>query len=338
MTNLALSYIHPDVQAAYAVLEGKFLDKPLALKLAALQGQDILDLIALAHRVKTKFAPQGDMCTIMNAKSGACPENCRFCAQSAHHQAEVEEYPLVSEEQMLADAKRAYDHGVRVFGLVTSGTGYEARTPEFDRIVNSVRAIRRALPEMHVCVSVGMLTEPLVEALAAEGVYRYNLNLQVNPAKYHELISSTHSAEARIATIRLLQAHGIGTCTGGILGLGESMEDRVELAYAVRDLNIDVIPLNVLIPIPGTPLENQPLAPVSEIAKTFAIFRLVNPAKVIKFAAGRETRMKDFQGLLMLAGANGFLTGGYLTTRGRDVGEDRAFWAELEKFNGDSTA
>ncbi len=332
MPQLAVSYVHPDIQAAYDVLEGKPLDKSLALKLAALKGNDILDLISLAHRVKTRFAPQGDMCTIMNAKSGACPENCKFCAQSAHHQAEVEEYPLVSTEHMLADAQRAYANGVRVFGLVTSGTGYETRTPEFDRIVSSVRALRQALPDLHVCVSVGMLTEPLVAALAAEGVYRYNLNLQVNPAKYHELISSTHTAAARIETIRLLQAHGIGTCTGGILGLGESMEDRVELAYAVRELNIDVIPLNVLIPIAGTPLEHQPLAPVAEIAKTFAIFRLVNPTKVIKFAAGRETRMKDFQGLLMLAGANGFLTGGYLTTRGREAGEDRAFWSELEMF------
>lgn len=326
-------YLHPDIMTAYSVLEGKALEKSLAQKLAALQGPDILDLIALAHRVQAKLAPAGDICTIMNAKSGACPENCRFCAQSAHHPANVEAYPLVTPAQMLADARQAFDYGVRVFGLVTSGTGFEVPTPEFNGLVDGVRAIRQALPEMRVCVSVGMLAEPLVEILAAAGVYRYNLNLQVNPSKYSKLISTTHTVEDRIATIRRLQAYGIGTCTGGILGLGESMVDRVELAYAVRDLQVDVIPLNILMPIAGTPLEQQPPLEVSEIAKIFSIFRLVNPTKIIKFAAGRETRMKDFQGLLMLSGANGFLTGGYLTTRGRVASEDRAFWAELKNFN-----
>ena len=130
----------------------------------------------------------------------------------------------------------------------------------------------------------------------------------------------------------MLKELGVGVCCGGILGLGETMWDRVEMAYALKELNVDVIPLNVLIPIEGTALQDQTLTPVAEIAKTFALFRLINPKKTIKFAAGRETRMKDFQGLLMLAGVNGMLTGGYLTTRGRDTEEDNAFINDLNSF------
>jgi len=129
-----------------------------------------------------------------------------------------------------------------------------------------------------------------------------------------------------------VKKYGIQACCGGIFGLGETMEDRVELAYALRELDVEIIPLNVLIPIEGTKVENVEPISVSDIAKAFAITRLVNPTKSIKFAAGRETKMKDFQGLLMLAGINGFLTGGYLTTRGRETSEDMKLLEEIEYF------
>ena len=171
-----------------------------------------------------------------------------------------------------------------------------------------------------------------MKALADHHVYRYNMNLQTSPAKYAELVSTTHTIEEKIQTIKLLQKYGITNCTGGIFGLGESWGDRVDMAFAIRDLDVEGVPLNILLPIPGTPLEhNAPVTP-AEAAKCFAIFRLVNPTKMLKFCAGRETTMKDFQGLLMLSGLNALMTGGYLTTRGREIADDERFAASLGAF------
>ncbi len=325
--------IHPDIIKAYAVLDGQALSKDQALSLSRLGGQDILDLMALAHKVKNKFVPDLKTCTIMNAKSGACAEDCRFCSQSSHHSADIETYSLVSRETMLAQASQAYQNGVRRFGLVVSGTGYTVCISEFRDLISGIEAIRAEYPDMAICASFGILSEETVKILAESGLARYNINLQANPARYAKLVSTTHSVEDRIQTIHLLKKHGIKVCSGGIIGLGETMEDRVELALVLKNLDVDVIPLNVLIPIPGTALENQAPTPLTEITKTIALFRLLHPAKTIKLAAGRETRLKDFQGLLLLAGANGFLTGGYLTTRGRDIAEDQALQLELEGFH-----
>ena len=159
------------------------------------------------------------------------------------------------------------------------------------------------------------------------------MNLQTSPKRYGELIADSHTIEEKIQTIKHLQEFGVKICCGGIIGLGENFEDRIDMALAIRDLDIEGIPLNVLLPIPGTPLENTPPIAAADVAKTFALFRLINPSKQIKFAAGRETVMKDFQALLMLSGANSLMTGGYLTTRGRSVEEDKKFIAELNKFS-----
>jgi biotin synthase len=181
-------------------------------------------------------------------------------------------------------------------------------------------------------VSIGILSRETAKLLAEHHTWRYNMNLQTNPARYHELIADTHTIDDKIATIKHLQSFGVTNCTGGILGLGETWQDRVEMAFAIKELNVDGIPLNVLLPIKGTPLEKYPIMRPVDVAKAFALFRLVNPTKMIKFAAGRETVMKDFQGLLMLAGANSLMTGGYLTTRGRSVEEDQVFIGHLQEF------
>ena len=158
------------------------------------------------------------------------------------------------------------------------------------------------------------------------------MNLQTNPERYAELISDTHTIDEKIHTIRYLQKYEVSICCGGIFGLGETWRDRVKMAFACRELDVDGIPLNVLLPIPGTPLEKRPVMEPGDVAKAFSIFRLVNPTKTIKFAAGRETSMKDFQGLLMLAGMNAIITGGYLTTRGRSIEDDQRFIRHLERF------
>jgi biotin synthase len=324
--------LHPDLQAAYAVLAGQPLDRELALRLGRLEGPHILDLASLAHKVRLAFAPADHLCTILNAKSGACSEDCAFCAQSSHHTAAIEVYPLLANEQILEAAGRAYDQGIRTFGLVTSGRGWEEITPEVEAVLSAIRALHARYPDLAVCGSFGILSEGVTTALAEAGISHYNLNLQVAPDRYAELVSSTHTVTERLDTLRRLQRHGIKTCVGGIIGLGETLADRVELALSLRELNVDVIPLNVLLPLAGTALEHQPPVAIAEVVKTFALFRLLLPSKIIKFAAGRETTLKDFQGLLMLSGASGFLTGGYLTTRGRDIAEDQAFARALAGF------
>lgn len=325
--------LHSAIVKGYEVLEsGVGIDFVLAQELMALEGEDILDLMSLANKVRFRFSKETHACSIVNAKSGVCPQNCKFCAQSAHHNSEVEVYGL-SADKILAEAKRCHESGISHFGIVTSGTGYMELNAEFQTILDTIDKIKEQFPGMKICCSLGLLGEEPVKLLAEKGIGHYNINLQVNPERFAELIADTHEIRQKIETIKLLQKYGVSVCCGGILGVAEDREDRVKLAFACKDLGVTVIPLNVLVPIAGTPLESQPTLPVSEITKTFAIFRLVNPKLIIKFAAGRETVMKDFQGLLMLAGANGLLTGGYLTTRGRKVEDDTKFIKQLEGFH-----
>lgn len=324
---------HPALRAAAEALSaGRPIGRELAGELATLAGGDVLGLAALAHQVRNRHAPGTHLCSIVNAKSGACSENCRFCAQSAHHATAAETYGLLDPETLVERAEAAARAGVGRFGLVTSGFGHAEVDAGFEGNLRAIRAIRRRLPGLEVCASFGVLGPEPVRALAACGISHYNLNLQVAPGRYGELICDTHRVEERIGTIRLLKEHGIGVCCGGIIGVGETMAERLDLAFALRDLEVDVVPLNVLIPVAGTPLAGTPPVPAAEVVKTFALFRLIHPTRVIKFAAGRETVMKDFQGLLLLSGANGMLTGGYLTTRGRQTEEDRAFVEQLAGF------
>lgn len=331
------SRLHPDIEKAYAVLD---TGEPLSLELASALGQlpdsEVLDLVSLANRVKARHAANHGAihaCSIMNAKSGVCGENCRFCAQSKHNSAEVDVYELVDENKVLEQARSTWEQGIGHFGIVTSGYGYLKVTPEFERILGMIDRLHRELPGLHVCASLGVLGDAPAAELARHGIAHYNINIQVDPARYGELIADTHAVDERIETIRRLRSNGIGVCCGGILGVGETMQERIGMIFALRDLDVSVIPLNVLVPIDGTPLEGASPVSVPEIAKIFAICRLAHPTKIIKFAAGRETVMKDFQGLLMLAGADGFLTGGYLTTRGRDISTDRQLAAQLSKFS-----
>ena len=325
--------LHPRILEAGKVLEGGSLTRQEALALAEeIHHDDILDLISLANKVRKKFASPIVPCSILNAKSGVCPQNCRFCAQSAHHHTGIETYPLLPKEKVLEAAGKAFEQGVRAFGYVTSGYGYRSVTPEFQQILDTLDALHEQYPELKICVSIGILSEETARLLAEHHAWRYNMNLQTSPARYAELIADTHTIEEKIQTIRHLQKYGVTICCGGIFGLGENWRDRVDMAFAVRDLKVDGSPLNVLLPIPGTPLEKQPIMSPADVAKSFAIFRLVNPALMIKFAAGRETIMKDFQGLLMLSGLNSMITGGYLTTRGRSVEDDRLFIDRLNKF------
>jgi biotin synthase len=325
--------IHKLIEKAYIVLDGAALpDADAYALMREIHGTDILDLVSLANKVRQRWAAEFVPCSIVNAKSGECVQNCKFCAQSAHHHTEIECYPLLDHAAILESARQVYEHGVRSFGIVTSGYGYLQPNAEFEQILATMDCLYERFPDMKICVSIGMLSRETAKMLAQHHIGRYNMNLQTNPAKYAQLIADTHSIQEKIDTIKYLQEFGVEICCGGIIGLGETPDDRVAMALAVRELKVEGIPLNILLPIPGTKLENQPVLSPAEAAKAFAIFRLVNPKQQIKFAAGRETVMKDFQGLLMLAGANSIITGGYLTTRGRTVAEDETFLRQLKGF------
>jgi biotin synthase len=326
-------YVHPLIRKAYSVLDEQPISRETALSIAeTIHGADLLDLISLANKVRLKFAPALQSCSIINAKSGRCRENCRFCAQSAAYGTGIETYPILAPETVLEAAGKVYAEGVRTFGYVTSGRGWDKPDAEFQVILDTFDLIRAKYPDMRLCASLGILSEECVKLLAEHHVWRYNMNIQTSPARYGDLIATTHTIEQKLDTVRLMKKYGITNCTGGIFGLGETWADRVDMAFAIRELDVEASPLNVLLPIPGTPLEHQaPMTP-ADAAKTFAIFRLVNPTKTLRFCAGRETVMKDFQGLLMLSGLNALMTGGYLTTRGRDIAQDRAFAASLEAF------
>lgn len=325
--------LNPILENAYKVLDGAELSRAEALEIAQnIRGEEILDLISLANKVRNRFAGTMEPCSILNAKSGLCAQNCRFCAQSVHYATGIQTYSLLPPEKVLEAARTAVESGVRTFGYVTSGFGYKTVTPEFVIILKTLDLLHRELPMLRICVSVGILSRETAKLLAEHHTWRYNMNLQTNPKRYAELIADTHTIEEKIQTIRYLQEFGVTHCTGGILGLGETWEDRVELAFSVRALDVEGITLNILIPIPGTPLEGRPILHPAEAAKAFALFRLINPKKMLKFAAGRETVMKDFQGLLMLSGLSSVITGGYLTTRGRSVADDMQFLTLLEDF------
>ncbi len=324
--------IHPAIVTSYKVLDGEQLSEEEALALTQVEGTDILDLVSLANKVRDKFATPIKACSIINAKSGVCSQNCRFCAQSGHHSTGVESYDLLDPETIVASAREIYEQGVRTYGIVTSGWGYEEDNAEFRQLLSCMDALQQNFPDLRICISVGILSEKTAKLLAEHGAWRYNMNLQTNPERYAELISSTHTIEEKIQTIKYLQKYGVTICCGGIFGLGENWHDRVKMALTCRELAVEGCPLNVLLPIPGTPLEGLKVMEPADVAKAFAIYRLVNPEKMIKFAAGRETTMKDFQGLLMLSGMNSIITGGYLTTRGRSIEEDKELLQHLNYF------
>ncbi len=248
--------LHPDIERSYKVLDGEELSEAEALTLTGISGCDILDLVSLANKVRDKFAPEIVPCSIINAKSGVCSQNCKFCAQSGFHSTGIETYELLEPEKIIAGARAVYNQGVRTYGIVTSGLGYEETDPEFLRILECMDALKKEFPDLHICVSLGILTEAAARFLAEHGAYRYNMNLQTNPERYAELISDTHSIVKKIQTIRSLQKYGVTICCGGIFGLGENWNDRIKMAQACRDLNVDGIPLNVLLPIPAPRWKN----------------------------------------------------------------------------------
>ena len=274
------------------------------------------------------------LCAIVNAKSGRCPEDCSFCAQSAHHQAQIETYPLMDPHEILARAEEAVAMGAKRFSIVTSGKALTEQ--EFVQVTHAIRLMQERT-RLTLCASVGMLTPERAHALREAGLNRYHHNLET-AASFFPQVCTTHRYEEDLDTLRAAHEVRLEVCSGGIFGLGESSVQRLELAYTLKEMAVDSVPLNFLNPIPGTPLARaQTLTPL-EILKFVALFRFILPDKDIRICGGRELGLRDLHPLVFWAGANGIMIGNYLTTRGRDYQADlqmiRDLGMEVEVVNG----
>lgn len=266
-----------------------------------------------------------DLCTIINGRAGKCSENCKFCAQSVHHSTGAEEYGFLDVEKIVDVCRENGEKGVRRFSIVTAGR--TLGEGDYEKAMLAYRKMREECPEMKLCASHGLLTEEQFRGLRESGVSTYHANIETSE-KFFPQICTTHTFQDKLACIRAAKKAGLQVCSGGIIGLGESMEDRMDMAFALSELGIGSIPLNVLLPIAGTPLEDKKTLSEEEILRTVAIFRFINPAAYIRLAAGRAT-MEDSGRAAFLSGANATITGDMLTTSGNNTAQDREMLAGM---------
>lgn len=291
-------------------------------------GAEFSAFMAGAHTLKERaFGNVVQLCSIINAKSGRCQENCSFCAQSAHHHSSPPVYPLKTREEIIDGARRAQEEGSHCYGIVTSGTKPEVGR-EFDSILSAIREIRDRFT-IEPSASLGLLTKDLAQALADAGCVTYHHNLETARSFFPQ-ICTTHDYEEDVNTVRLAKAAGMKVCCGGILGLGETDKQRVELAETLRTLDVDSVPLNFLNPIQGTPLENQRSLSPMDCVRAITMFRYFLPDKPLSVCGGRETNLRELQSWIFMAGASGTMVGNYLTTSGRDRDVDMQMFADIE--------
>lgn len=315
-------------EIAEKVLADGQVDEAEALHLMALEGPDIHHLLAYAHEIRERFnGDRVELCSIINARSGNCGENCAFCAQSGHHNTDVPVYPLLDEETVLAKARAMEAAGARRFDLVTAGYGVSEDDPDFQRMLQIYRRLREETT-LDLCACFGNLTPGAARAMVEVGITRYNHNLEA-PRSFFPRICTTHTFDERVATVKAAKEAGMEVCCGGIIGMGETAAQRVELALALRELEVESVPINILNPRPGTPLAGIARLEPMEILKTFAVFRFILPDRLLRFAGGREVNLGPLQPLGFLAGLNAMLIGGYLTTPGSEVQQDLAMISGL---------
>ena len=303
---------------ANRIMNGGEITKEEAIELIHTSDDDTMILLAMADKIRQHFNDNSvDVCAIVNARSGKCPENCKFCAQSAHHNTGVQEYPFMDEESILQAARKAKEAGAIRFSIVTSGRNTN-NPDEFDQIIHVLGRIKNEIG-LEICCSLGLLTYEQALKLKEVGVTRYHSNIETAPSHFPD-ICTTHSYEDKMFTIDNAQK----------AGLNETLEQRVEMAFELKRLHIDSVPLNILNPVKGTPFEsNEALRPL-DILRTFAVFRFILPNALIRTAGGREVNLRDLQSYALKGGLNGIMVGGYLTTGGRSPQDDLQMIQDLE--------
>ena len=324
-TNKSMTTPHRIGELAAKVIAGHKLNRDEGQWLFHLESSgDIYTLLSWANRIREHFkGNKVHLCSIVNVKAGGCSENCKFCAQSAAYQTEAPRYGLVDLPPLMNAAEEANQNGVTAVGLVAAWRGLE-EGPVLDQICDQLEEMKRS-GKTRPDASLGIIKNPRVaQRLKAAGLECYGHNLESSRRFYSEVCTS-HTYEERVQTIQHLKAAGIKICSGGIIGMGETREDRCDLAFSLREVGANVVPINILNPIPGTPLGDsktrEPIQPL-EILKTIACFRFILPKQEIMIAGGRTVNLRDLQSMIFMAGASALMVGNYLTTLNQPVEKD----------------
>ena len=308
------------------VIAGGVIDREAASRVLGAPDAEVPDLLRATARVRERFCGKRvKLCQLRNARSGLCPEDCHYCSQSKVSEADIPRYRLDSVDELLAGSRRAVAAGARRFCMVTSGRGPSAA--DIDRFCDAARRIKAEQPDIELCVSAGLMDEPQARALKAAGIDYVNHNLNTS-ARHHDAICTTHTYADRIRTVEAVRRAGLATCCGGILGMGETPEDIVDLAFALRDLKVDSLPVNFLIPIEGTPFADKRELSPTDCLRALCLFRLTNPAAEIRMAGGGEGNLGWFRPLALHV-VNSIFVDGYLTTPGQAYQEAQAMVTQM---------
>lgn len=306
------------LELAEAVIQGQAIDRQQALEILQTPDEEILNLLAGAYRIRREyFGKTVQLYFLMNAKSGLCPEDCHYCSQSKVSEAEIPRYNILNREKLLDGARVAAERNSKTYCLVISARGPNER---------EMKAVETIVPEikqkygLNICACLGLLTPEQAERLKAAGVDKVNHNLNTSD-NFYSKICSTHTYGDRLATLQAVRNAGMQLCSGGIIGMGEAPSDIVDMAFSLRELSVESIPLNFLNPIEGTPLANEGKLTPLACLKALAMFRFVNPKSELRIAGGREIHLRSLQPLGLYA-ANSIFVGDYLTTKGQAPEQD----------------
>ncbi len=299
-----------------------------AIEIQNLPDDQLGHLTDLAHRVRLDYCGEWvEVESIISGKTGGCPEDCTFCSQSSVFDSEVAPTGFIPPEQLLAAAKATAETDATEFCIVYAVRGPDRRL--MDHVIECTRLVYDNVPGLDVAASLGILTEDQAKELAEAGVHRYNHNLEACES-YFPNVCTTHTWEDRRRTCELVRESGMELCSGGIIGLGETREQRIEFAFQLAELDPHEVPMNFLNPRPGTPMEDRELVTPTEAIRTIALFRLIMPGTTLRFGGGREITLGDLQGMGLKSGINALITGNYLTTLGQNVGNDLAMIEEMK--------
>jgi biotin synthase len=300
------------------ILSGKSITRSDAEYLSLIENNELFDLFFCANELRTKFRGDLiDLCAIINAKSGACSEDCSYCAQSSKSKAGITVYPLLNKKIILEKAEEAKILGVKRFCIVTSGRKISNKElKEIGEMIGEVRKLG-LLP----CATLGLLNKDELSFLKEKGLERYHHNLETSERFFPE-ICRTHTFNDKLRTIEAAKSIGLSVCSGGIFGMGETWQDRIDMAFKIKELDVDSVPINYLMPIKGTALDGKDMLNPFEALKIISIYRFLLPQKEIRICGGRIQALRDFHSWIFFAGADSVLTGNYLTTTGRSYDDD----------------